>query len=342
MTRGGDTGPAFGRQAMDMDVMDRSGAFRRKGERDASTSIDAILSIIPARPRLTSRTRGWGGVTIDVYDIIHDYSVRTPAHDHHLVCYCTGGGGRMAQGRDGVLHESLLTAGVSMMMPAGMDSIWEGDAVASVRFRIPVGIIEAAAEQLGHRSTATFEIRNIFETRDAMIERIAHIMTAELEHPAHRSQALIAEMMSCALAAHMLRSYNAFEMPVAEEVPPLGRRELGRLTEYIEDHLGRSIGLGELAAIAGVSRFHFARLFKRSTGTTAIAYVEQCRIRYAQALITESDRSLSEIALMSGFADQSHFTRRFHRHVGCTPAAFARDRGRRRTGRRAAPPGDER
>lgn len=63
---------------------------------------------------------------------------------------------------------------------------------------------------------------------------------------------------------------------------------------------------------------------------TAIGFVEQCRIRRAQSLIMETAIPLAEVALMTGFADQSHFTRRFHRHVGRTPAAFAREHGRRR------------
>jgi AraC family transcriptional regulator len=87
--------------------------------------------------------------------------------------------------------------------------------------------------------------------------------------------------------------------------------------------------------VVNVSRFHFTRLFKRSTGLTAISFVEQCRIRRAQALISETDLPLAHIALMTGFADQSHFTRRFHRHVGCTPAAFAREQSRRRSARRS-------
>ncbi len=108
-------------------------------------------------------------------------------------------------------------------------------------------------------------------------------------------------------------------------MPSLGRSELARLTEFIEDQYRPNHRLAELAAIVNVSRFHFTRLFKRSTGMTAISYVEQCRIRRAQSLILETDLPLAEVALLTGFADQSHFTRRFHRRIGCTPAAFARN-----------------
>ncbi len=274
-------------------------------------------------------------MTLDVHGHVQNYSVRTPARDHHLICYCTSGSARLVQGRDGVVHESVISAGMSILMPAGLASTWEGGAAASARLRVPTALVASAAEQVGRCASHRFEIRNVFEMRDVMIAHIALILMAELSRPAHPAQLLIAETMSCVLATHMLRSYNAFELPESYANPPLGRVELARITEFIEDHIDGPIGLAELAAIVNVSRFHFARLFKLSTGTTAISFVEQSRIRRAQALIVESDIPLAEVALMTGFADQSHFTRRFQRHVGCTPAVYARERGRRRSARRA-------
>lgn len=297
-------------------------------------SIKQIVNVLSHRSFATTRERGWAGVTVDMYDPLPNVSERYPALDHHLICYCPYGSAQLVQGRDGVVHESLVSAGVSMLMPAGYDSLWEGNASATARLRIPTALIADAAEQLGH-SGADFELRNVFETRDAVIEHIAQIFVAELGRVPHPAQALIVDQLSTALAAHLLRTYNAFEPIVPSDMPPLGKRDMARLTEYIEECLDRPIGLTELAAIVNVSRFHFTRLFKRSTGMTASSFVEQCRIRRAQTLILESDIPLAEVALMTGFADQSHFTRRFHRHVGRTPAAFARDSGRRRSTKKA-------
>jgi AraC family transcriptional regulator len=304
-------------------------------EQSKRVSINEIVNVLSHRPFATTRERGWTGVTVDMYDALPNVSERYPPLDHHVICYCPYGSARLVQGRDGVMHESLISAGVSMLMPAGYDSLWEGHASATARLRIPPALITAAGEQLGCRSTSLVELRNIFTTRDVVIERIAQMLVAELDQAPHPAQALIADQLSMALAAHLLRSYNAFEPIVPGDVPPLGHKELARLTEYIEDNLDRPIGLAELAGIVNVSRFHFTRLFKRSTGMTASSFVEQCRIRRAQALIVETDMPLAEIALMTGFADQSHFTRRFHRHIGCTPAAFARECGRRRSTRKA-------
>ncbi len=199
---------------------------------------------------------------------------------------------------------------------------------------MPTNLLAQASLEIGTRAQNRFEVLNVFQTRDPTIELLSKALMAELNSPAHPAQALIAEAASCALAAHLLRAYNAFDLTPQAQLPALSARALNRIESYIEDRLGQPITLAELASVANVSRFHFARLFKRSTGMTAMAYVEHARIRQAQDLLRKAELPLCEIALMLGFADQSHFTRRFHHQVGCTPAAFARSFGAQRLRRR--------
>ncbi len=302
--------------------------------RGSLISIDAILRARSQLPIASSRERGWTGVTVDLHGPRLSSGDNFPGLDHHLINFCPSGHARMIQRRGGTVHEGVISAGMSLIMPAGYASAWEGQSAASARLRIPKTLVAHAADEVGKRSAPQAEIRNIFEVRDPLIERLSLILVAELNLKPHPAQPLIVEAVSMALAAHLVRRYNEYEPPEPEEGRGLGHVELRRLTAYIEDNIDRTIGLAELAAVVNVSRFHFTRLFKRSTGQTAISFVEQCRIRRAQSLIAETDLPLAEIALTAGFADQSHFTRRFHRQVGCTPAAYARERGRRRFARR--------
>jgi AraC-like DNA-binding protein/PAS domain-containing protein len=102
-------------------------------------------------------------------------------------------------------------------------------------------------------------------------------------------------------------------------LPP---RTLRRVHEYIEAHLEESVDLETLAAAAGLSVFHFARAFKQSEGVTPHSYLLQRRIERAQELLTGTNLSLAEIALGTGFSDQSHFARHFRERVGVAPSAF--------------------
>jgi AraC-like DNA-binding protein len=110
--------------------------------------------------------------------------------------------------------------------------------------------------------------------------------------------------------------------PRASSVGGLTPRALQRIREYIKGHLAENIELEALADIAGLSKWHFARAFKRSVGTPPHFYLIQRRLERAQELLAETDLSLGQIALKSGFSDQSHFSRCFRMFLGITPRSF--------------------
>jgi AraC family transcriptional regulator len=95
---------------------------------------------------------------------------------------------------------------------------------------------------------------------------------------------------------------------------------LRRVRESIEDrYRERKLRIGDLAEVAGVDAAHLARAFRAHYGTTAGAYLRDIRVRRAAGALARSSAALSQIALDSGFADQSHFTRVFGAVYGVTP-----------------------
>jgi AraC family transcriptional regulator len=113
--------------------------------------------------------------------------------------------------------------------------------------------------------------------------------------------------------------------PVALE-RGLSRRALQRACSFIEQRLGERLSLQEIADAACVSRFHFARMFRLSTGRSPIEYLFHRRIERARHLLLEGDRLIGEVAAELGFSDQSHFSRHFRRATGLSPSAYLRQR----------------
>jgi len=100
-------------------------------------------------------------------------------------------------------------------------------------------------------------------------------------------------------------------------------RALDRVKAHIEGHVGENLTLCELAGVACVSKFHFARMFRASTGQAPMAYVRSRRIERARRELERGSRALSGLAAELGFCDQSHFTRSFRRMTGFTPGRYA-------------------
>lgn len=100
-------------------------------------------------------------------------------------------------------------------------------------------------------------------------------------------------------------------------------KELAQAKARIDAQPHQPVSLAELAADAGLSRFHFLRAFKAATQLPPHAYRQQRQLQMARRLIL-AGHGVAQAALQAGFADQSHLTRRFTAAYGLTPGAMAR------------------
>ena len=105
----------------------------------------------------------------------------------------------------------------------------------------------------------------------------------------------------------------------------LSTRQLSVVTDFIRDNLAKPIRLSELASLADLSPSQFGRAFKTSTGTTPHLWHLDVRIETAKRLLVNPGNRLAEVALETGFSEQSHFTRAFRAATGVSPGAWRRD-----------------
>jgi AraC-like DNA-binding protein len=136
-------------------------------------------------------------------------------------------------------------------------------------------------------------------------------------------------------AARFLRlaSDSAWAPPRAT---PRDRRRAVETAGWLDDHLHEPIDLHDAAAAAGLSAFHFLRVFSSVVGVTPHQYLVRSRLRRAARLLIETERPITDIAYDVGFGDLSNFVRTFHRAAGVPPGRFRQAEQAARGGR----PGD--
>ncbi len=132
---------------------------------------------------------------------------------------------------------------------------------------------------------------------------------------------LCAESLATALVASLLQS-RAESHPQAQRRLALSGLRLGRVLDYISEHLGHGISLRDLAALVEMDVFGFVRAFKQSTGLPPHQYVLRARVQRAKALLRDERLSISDVALATGFATPSHFATTFRRLTRATPRAW--------------------
>lgn len=97
---------------------------------------------------------------------------------------------------------------------------------------------------------------------------------------------------------------------------------------HIETHFRKALSLDTMAAIAGMSKYHFARQFRQEVGMSPVRYLKFIRIQRAKEMLKRTDLSIFSAALKVGFQDVSNFNKNFKNVEGCTPSQYRQRSGR--------------
>ena len=186
-------------------------------------------------------------------------------------------------------------------------------------------LLARTAEEVADRDPARLALIGRSGFQDPLLTQIGLALWRELEQdtPAGKLYAQTAAQM---LAVHLLRHYTSTAGEIEEVSQGLTRHQVKRVTDFMLAHLSQDLSLDVLARQIGFSPYHFARLFRQTMGESPHQFVLRQRIERAQHLLKEADVPLAHIALECGFANQSHLSLVFKRHLGLTPRAYRQDR----------------
>ena len=184
-----------------------------------------------------------------------------------------------------------------------------------------VSVVTDVAGQLGwRRGTPRFPQTVLYDARSAALLRSAH-RAAE-----HGDQLASSSLLTSALGG-LLRAHAANGTATVPATTGAARAPatVRTVCELLHERLAEPPTLAELAAVTGLSQFALLRAFRAETGLPPHAYLNQLRVRRARSLLDDG-MPPTEVAALTGFADQAHLTRHFKRVVGVPPGAYQRER----------------
>lgn len=285
-------------------------------------SLEAHLSV-PGVMKLCSWRAGWRSLLLRAYDepgTVEEFTT-APTPDQLIVLTTSGRYRIEVRHREKWLEAQYGVGSLGMSAPGEVATLrWrDGSPVSTLQMHLPGQTIREAAEALWGRDPQNVEMPNALSSEDPLIQQI---MLSLREAVSSGVPDLYAETAADFLAIHLLRHANP--LPAALTGPEDGR--LRRVNDYMRANLSRPLSLEDLAREAGLSRFHLARLFKKTYGETPFRRLTRLRIELARRLLIKGGDTVTHIALQCGYDNPSHFAAAFRRAVGVTPISYRRQR----------------
>lgn len=216
---------------------------------------------------------------------------------------------------DGVTH--LAEPGTAMLLTVPEDNhYWLAEGDSWEFFHVSLYGSEvmrawtAAIQRLGHLPALPWE--------SSVVQNAASIFMQMRENKVQNPFA--ASALAYALAMDLL----ATAVSPGGDRPEARPAAIERAVHYIRDHLAEPIGLDDMAAVAGMSRYHFSRCFRDSEGVPPGEYLMAKRLQQAVHLLQTTRHSLESIANQCGYRDVNYFVRAFRKAMGITPGSFRR------------------
>jgi len=234
-------------------------------------------------------------------------------HEHYVVGFIERGRRNLS-----CRGERYVTApGDLLLFNPGENHACEGAADQPLDYRClniaPDVMAKAAREIFGGSGLPVFAQSVVFHCELIPDLRELHAMILRGETGVQKEERFFF------LLEQLLRDYAHAGSPIQPE----RRAEVQAVCDYLLTHLDEPVSLDTLASIAGLSKYHLLRSFTRETGITPYRYLETLRIDRAKALLKQGETP-ANVALATGFWDQSHFSNTFKRLIGLTPGQYRR------------------
>jgi AraC family transcriptional regulator len=294
-----------------------------QGKHSLTDPAKLFRQIAPVAPFAGSDQLGWSGLHAIRFRDVPASEIISPGMAHHLLVLITRPPEKLELRYEGVKRDKPPPPGYISIVPSACVAQWRwtGPKDSLHIFLDPELIARVASESFELDSARTeippFDGLKVPEIRAAMLAVNAELATGGIGGP------ILVESLANVLAVHLIRHFMTPRKRVSRADNVLPPYKLNTVIEYVMENLDNDPTLEQMAAVARLSPYHFARQFRKTTGLPPHQYVIARRVERAQHILKrDHDVSLGEVALRVGFSDQSQFSFHFKRIAGVTPGQY--------------------
>ncbi len=274
----------------------------------------------------SSRACGWTSVLLDHHRVEPTYDAfeTRPTPDQTIVVMLSGTQTIEAFG-GGSWKAAPYHPGTVGMTPGGtVDRLrrrWRRGQVGfeKANLYVPQSLIQEAHEQ--YRRAGQGSADRPLQSLAFQDPLILHTVSSLLRGMQIGLPDIYAQTAACWLVTHLLSAHSGWTVET-RRAPALSRARLDAVRDLVGARFAKPLTLDDLAVEAGISKFHFARLFRQETGTTPHAFILQVRLEAARRLLTDTDLRIKQIAARTGFRTVASLGAAFVRKHGVTPSAY--------------------
>jgi len=191
--------------------------------------------------------------------------------------------------------------------------------------RLSTSLMAEAMTELFGKDASRVHLRDVSGFKDPFMSALMEKIKAEFASE-RRASRLLVRGVAQTLAVHIAQNYSVISETTLTSRSGWGLPgfKLRKIADFMLSNLDQGFSLARLAKEAGMSEFHFSRMFKRTTGKSPSQYFIGLKMERAQALLRETRKEVIEIAFEVGYSNPSHFAQVFRRETGRSPSEYRR------------------
>jgi AraC family transcriptional regulator len=187
---------------------------------------------------------------------------------------------------------------------------------------VELPLLQRALEEVFGGDAAHAQLRDVSAFSDVALDSLMERLRDELM--LRQQSPLFVQGIAQAIAIHLARNYAVTGEELHSGSPSLPGYKLRQIMNWMAEHIAEDLNLDRLAAQAGLSKFHFHRLFKNAMGLSPSRHHINLRMNAARQLLRETKKTVVDVALDVGYTNPSHFAKLFRRETGLSPSDYRR------------------